>query len=207
MSKLAYTVALTALGWTGIAAAQSVPPAEPVPLTPVPEPELSPYPPPAPPATPPFTRGGFILGFGLGGGLALSSYEGADDFGGFAWEFHLGGMIQPTLAVVIDFSSLTRWIGYDQSVAVQATMFDLQFWPAGKLWLKAGGGFGFLSYASSWDGYIIDSGVGGTVGVAVGFELLQKRNMAIDLQARYTGSFFEDLTVTGFSLMVGASWY
>jgi hypothetical protein len=66
-------------------------------------------------------------------------------------------MIQRTIAVVIDFSSLTRWIGYDQSVAVQATMFDLQFWPAGKLWLKAGGGFGFLSYASSWDGYIIDS--------------------------------------------------
>jgi hypothetical protein len=65
MSKLACTVALTALGWTGIAAAQSVPPAEPVPLTPVPEPEPSPYPPPAPPATPPFTRGGFILGFGL----------------------------------------------------------------------------------------------------------------------------------------------
>jgi hypothetical protein len=216
MSKVVCMGVLATIGWTSTAAAQGTP----QPLQPVPEPPtLSPVPPPPPPppggmyspppvpARPPFERRGFVVGFAVGGGYEWSSFDGANAFGGLAFEFHLGGMLTPMLAAMVDFGTISRWIGYSDRLSVNSTMFALQFWPHKQVWLKLGGGIGYLAHANTWDGYLITSGVGGMLGGAVGVELLQQRNFAVDLQVRYTADFFENLTASGVAFMLGVSWY
>src|SRR5688572_5294760 len=135
MARIAYCAALAVIGWTGLAAAQTMPASTPAPAE---------------------EREGFVIGFGLGGGFAQSSLEAADDFGGFAFEFHLGGMLGRSVALQMDVSSLRRTVFSDRAVAIQSTLFAGQVWPARKLWLKAGAGLAFLSHAEEWDDYVID---------------------------------------------------
>ena len=188
MAKIEHCAVLAAVAWSGVAAAQDVPASTPQ----------------APPGE---ERKGFIVGFSLGGGFAQSSIEAADDFGGFAFQFHLGGMITHRAALVMDVSSLRRTVFSDRAVAIQSTLFAGQIWPLEQLWVKAGVGLAFLSYIDQWDDYVVDEGVGASIGVAVGYEIFQMRSMVIDLQARWTGSFYDNLTVNGISLLAGISWY
>ena len=214
MSTYRWSIVLLMIGWTHTVAAQPLTPVpEPAPsqkpLTPVPEPPpgATPYPVSSAPSPLGMERRGFVIGLAFGGGVAISSFNGANSYWGFGFEFMLGGMLTPNLAVVFDTSSLTRWIGYDQRLSVDTTMFALQYWAAPKIWVKVGGGFGFLAHANTWDAYVINSGVGGAIGAAIGYEVAQRRNFAVDVQFRYTGDFFEDLTVTGLSLLIGVNWY
>src|SRR5215831_15924137 len=115
MPKVCSCILLAIIGWADVALAQT-PPSTPPPLTPVPEPApaapgstpVSVYPvsptPMPPPRKPGIDRRGLVVGFAAGGGWAGSSFNGANDFGGFGWEFHLGGMVHPIAALEIEFN-------------------------------------------------------------------------------------------------------
>jgi hypothetical protein len=98
-----------------------------------------------------------MLGLGFGGGWVHPTSNLADDYWGFATEFHIGGMINPRLAILFNTSSIYRWVGYDTTVWLHTDAFCLQFWVHDKVYLRAGGGFAFLQAADNWDGFLIDA--------------------------------------------------
>lgn len=163
---------------------------------------------PPPPRPPGLYRGGWVLGFALGAGRAGASCDGCDSYGGFAGEFHIGAMVTPQLALEGDFSSIIRSVGYDQSLSLNNGYFAAQFWPAPIVWIKGGIGLGFLSFDDFWNGYSIQSHTGGSLMFAVGVEVLQSSNFALDVQLRLSGTRFDDQnTVNSVALMIGANWY
>ena len=189
-------------------------------LTPVPEPQQPPpvltpvpEPPPGTYAQPGLVPGmgveriGLTIGIGFGGGWIWPSNSLADDFGGFATEFHIGGMINPKLAVLFNTQSIYRWVGYDTTVWLGSEIFALQYWVHDRVYIRAGGGFAFLTAADNWNGFVIDAGLGGSVGAGIGVELVQQRFMTVDFQVRYTGNFFEDINTQGVLMYVGVNWY
>ena len=61
------------------------------------------YPPPPPPPPRGVYRSGLVLGFAVGGGSIQASDCGYVCGGAFMGEFHIGGMLNPRLAVMGDF--------------------------------------------------------------------------------------------------------
>jgi hypothetical protein len=152
-------------------------------------------------------RDGLVLGIALGAGRAGWSCDGCNSYGGFAGEFHIGGMITHQLALEGDFSTVVRSVGYDQFVSVNMAHFAAQFWPAQILWLKAGIGLGVLSYDDNYYGYSASSNAGVSALFGVGVEVLQTYNFALDIQFRVTGTRFDNDTINTVALMIGATWF
>jgi hypothetical protein len=165
------------------------------------------------------TRRGLTLGFGVGlGGMdsdsSLTECIGCDfDPIALAFDFHLGAMITPRLALLgevywhgqtIDEAGF-NWLG--QTMLLGA----LQFWLTPQLWLK--GGLGVASLTAHFDdGYVYDDDTLDT-GVAVlgaaGFEILHSPWFAIDLQVRLASGNYEgiDEQVNVGTVGLGFNWY
>jgi hypothetical protein len=151
-------------------------------------------------------RSGLTLGFGIGPGRI--SGGGSSD-GGFAFDFHIGGMLAPDLALVFDYSGVQRNLNdfqdrEEHSIATVA----LQHFLMRLLWVKAGVGFGTLSVVNAYGyaGSYSESSLAATL--AAGVEVLQTTGgFAIDVQARMAGSRYNDTTVTNGALMLGFNWY
>jgi len=176
-----------------------------------------PPPPPgyyAPPAPPPMVRTGFTLGVGLGiGSLHLSDSFGEDDFGSGFFELHLGGMISPRLALLVELwgSSHSNNEFNDEQLTQGNAGVALQGWVSPRLWLK--GGIGSSRLEASDFGSVVAEAEGAALLLAVGYELLHHPRYALDLQFRTTfASYGEDnafgeLETSSGSLQIGFSWY
>jgi hypothetical protein len=163
---------------------------------------------PPPPRPPGLYRSGLVLGVALGGGRAGASCDGCDSYGGFAGEFHIGGMVSPQLALEGDFSTIIRSVGYNQTISYNNGYLAAQFWAIPIFWIKGGIGVGFLSFDDNWTGYSIQSKTGGSLMFALGVEVLQTPSFALDVQLRFAGTRFdENNTVNSVAIMVGANWY
>ena len=207
LCKIATAQTLTPVPEPQPPAPQPAPPTEPPPvLTPVPEPPPGTYPTGLVPGTG-VERRGLMLGLGFGGGWVHPTSNLADDYWGFATEFHIGGMINPRLAILFNTSSIYRWVGYDTTVWLHTDAFCLQFWAHDRVYLRAGGGFAFLQAADNWDGFLIDAGMGGSIAAGIGVELMQQRFFVVDLQVRYQGTWFDDIDTHGVTMFIGLNWY
>lgn len=229
--KSASLVVLAALFAPAVAFAQ--PAAQPVGAVPA-------YgPPPAPgyamPPGPPPAPGGFhdragrlALGFSLGLGtmqmndsdIACDGCEG--DPLSFAADAHLGWMVSPRLALMVDVQGTGQTVadtGVFTDTLVQSTAtIGAQYWVTPQLWIKGGIGAASLAVTRD-DGFSTqqsDSLEGGAITGAVGYEVFSARNFAIDLQLRATGATYkgsdnaeliDDTNVGTTSLQVGFNWY
>jgi hypothetical protein len=178
----------------------------------------------APPATAP---GGFMdrrgLAFGFGFGIGGMSAEEGDiecpscDYNPLAgaFDFHIGGMLSPRLALLLEVQGSAQTIDEDyygtETLSQVALMGAAQFWLTPRLWLK--GGLGVASLDTTYSDDYSDEGAnidtGGAVLLAAGVELLQRRDFAIDLQGRVLVGSYEaiDDTITSGTIGVGFNWY
>jgi hypothetical protein len=164
------------------------------------------YPPPPPP---PFYRQGLVLGFGLGFG-GLSAQDCGDVCGGgLSAEGHIGGMLNPQMALEFDAWTTVHPIP-NSNVDTTSTLFTgaLQFWVTPIIWLKGGIGLGYTHQDSPFAN--LTSATGAAIMGAGGVELIQRWNFALDLQARIGHTFYSQADggdVNTFAFMVGLNWY
>jgi hypothetical protein len=168
------------------------------------------YPPPPPPPQRGMYRGGLTLGGSAGVGAISSQNCGPYCGGAGMIEGHIGGMLNPRLALMGDF-----WLGvhpWDDGYGTGTTYhgiytFAVQFWATPILWIK--GGVGFANLVFGYDGSAGVSDESGPASMAaIGVEVLQSYNFALDLQFRVGRGFYsEGPDVSNAAFLVGVNWY
>jgi len=165
------------------------------------------YAPPPPPRG--VYRSGLVLGGSLGVGTIWSDgcgpYCGASGF----IEGHIGGMLNPRLALMGDFwGAAHHWDdGYVTGTTYQG-LYTLaaQYWVTDVFWIKGGVGFAQLSFG--YDGAANPDENGPGFMAAGGFEVIQAYNFAMDLQLRFGHGFYDTWPdVNQVAFMVGVNWY
>jgi hypothetical protein len=155
-------------------------------------------------------RGGLVIGFGLGlGGISTSDncFRCSGAAGGF--EFHIGAMLNPRLALMFDGWGLGRPIDEGGTLTNGMAAAALQYWVTDVFWLKGALGFGEVRISYD-DGYYYggsDSLSGLGIMGAGGFEIMQSYNFALDLQLRLAHMSYDFGGANNFALMVGLNWY
>lgn len=169
------------------------------------------YPPPAyyppPPVGRPY-RDGLIFGLSLGfGGLNAEGCAPGYCGAAFALQFHLGGMLRPNMALMFD-----SWVNAhavansDESTSNWLNVAALQFWLTNNLWLKGGIGLGTSRRTSESFGTLDSTTAFAAMG-AIGLEIVQATNFALDLQFRAGNVFHDDGDVTNLAFLIGFNWY
>jgi hypothetical protein len=158
---------------------------------------------------PPPPRGVYRSGLTFGGslGVGIISSDGCGDLCGGSGmiEGHIGGMLNPRLALMGDFwGAAHRWNDiYGSGTTYQGIYaIALQYWVTDILWLKGGAGFAQLEVSGLPD----ESGP--AILGAIGVEVVQAYNFTLDLQLRLGHGFYDtgpDVNNVGF--MVGVNWY
>src|SRR4029077_7766005 len=126
--------------------------------------------------------------------------------GAFMGELHVGGMINPRLAIMGDFWLAARgWTDPtfgDGSTIHNIDTAALQYWATDMLWLKGGLGFGRMQLSDVFGGRMGDE-TGFAMMGAVGLEIVQSFNFTLDLQARAGHGFYsQGGDVNNFAFMV-----
>jgi hypothetical protein len=168
------------------------------------------YPPPPPPRRYGMYRYGLVVGFALGGGGIEMSNCGAACGGAFSGEFHIGGMMNPRMALMMDvWGNFRDFVdpatGNDDSASHTFWTAALQFWPADILWLKGGLGIAHRQISDAFATYDDETALG--LVLAAGVEVLQVGTMALDLQFRFGHGFYSDAGLNNYAFLVGLSWY
>jgi hypothetical protein len=164
------------------------------------------YPPPPPPPPPRgMYRQGLIVGFALGGG-GIEGNCGIGFCGGaVSGEFHIGGMLNPRLAMMFDLWGNARNIdGTTDTFSQTFWTVAGQYWIADIVWLKGGLGISHVQVSDVYGAYQDDTALGVMLGGGV--EVLQVGNMALDLQFR-AGFGFYNPSLDNYAFLVGLSWY
>lgn len=125
-------------------------------------------------------REGFLIGLSIGTGFS-STYRPSFDF-------HIGGMAKRNVAVMVEFYALDK--GDDRTAGIVAA--SAQYWPAERLWLRGGIGYGSIDSDARL------AGIGG-----VGYEVVHAGRFALDVQLR--GLVLKD--GNGASINIGFNWY
>jgi hypothetical protein len=154
-------------------------------------------------------RNGLVIGFGAGiGGISASDCGDVCGVVG-SGEFHIGGMLNPRLALVADF-----WANLRNSASIDATVWNgiytgaLQYWLTDMFWLKGGMGLGHMQLTDNASSVAFGDEWGFALMGAGGVEVMQSPNFALDLQARLGHGFFsQGGDVNSFAFMVGLNWY
>jgi hypothetical protein len=198
-------VLLTVLGSVSIAEAQGYPP---------------PYYPPPPPPPPPHGvyRSGLI--FGVSGGVGAIHVDGCGDACGVAGllEAHIGGMISPRAAVMLEIWGADHpWSAGGSSFETINTFFTgaVQYWVNDIVWIKGGLGLAEIredfNDGYAYDSYTSNSSTGFALFGAAGVEVMQSYNFALDIQLRIGNGFYSDsggsFSAQNYALMVGFNWY
>ena len=171
------------------------------------------YPPP-----PPRPRGVYREGLTFGGALGLGIIDGPNCTtvcgGSFMGELHVGGMLNPRLALVGDV-----WVGaryFTDPVIGNGSTYNsiwtiaLQYWVTPIIWIKGGVGFANLTISDENDPNVsiaFDNESGGAVMGAAGVEVVQSYNWALDLQVRAGHAFYDGGDLNNLAFMVGLSWF
>jgi hypothetical protein len=172
---------------------------------------------PPPPYDP--TRRGLTLGFGVGLGAMDSDSNLTECFDcnvdpiAVALDFHIGGMINPQMAILGEVYFHAQALDEDGFNWLSQTMVlgAVQFWVTPQLWLK--GGLGLASLQSHFEDEFVSEDEELDTGVAVmgaaGFEVLSSPWFSIDLQARLASGSYEgiDEQVNVGTVGVGFNWY
>jgi len=147
-------------------------------------------------------RRGFTAGVSAGAG-----HMGCDgcEPGSMAMAFHAGWTPRRRVALLLDFTSLSHYVGEDSSFSTTYGLVGARAFVGRRAWVEAGIGGGSSEVES---GRVRVASEGGfAYGAAAGFELVQKKKSALDLSAR-VGSFVDEGSrVTNVSVHVGWSWY
>lgn len=171
----------------------------------------------APPA--PADRSGFTIGAGIGFGVMEDDSGPIECFDcGYSpvagsFDFHLGGMIAPDLAIVGEVWIQGQTLDASGANALVQTMIfgAAQFWVTPQFWLKGGLGLSSLSITYD-DGYQAESDEidsGGAILGAIGYEILHSRDFALDLQLRLGAGFYDgiDEQISSGMFTLGFNWY
>ena len=167
---------------------------------------------PPPPAPRGLYRSGLLLGFSLGGGGISADQCGIVCGGGFSGEFHIGGMVNPRLALMGDFWGVFHpWSDAAGSATTihSISSFAIQYWVTPIIWLKGGMGFGRMQLVDeSSGGFTFAEETGLALMGGGGVEVLQMANFALDLQLRFGHGFYDQGgDVNTYAFMVGLNWY
>jgi len=163
----------------------------------------------APPPVRGVYRSGLVLGGSLGAGAISSSNCGPYCGAAGAIEGHIGGMLTPRLALMGDFwGTAHHWDdGYGTGTTYHGLYtIAVQYWATEILWLK--GGLGFAQLIFGYDGESVPDENGPGIMGAIGVEVLQAYNFALDLQFRVGRGFYDTgPDVTNLAFMIGVNWY
>jgi hypothetical protein len=166
-------------------------------------------------------RGGrLMLGFSLGlGGMKVGDADvscPSCDYDPVAGEFdfHIGGMLNPRLAIMFEAQGNAQTVAennFGATSLVQASaMVAGQYWLTPQLWIKGGIGGANLGYSYDNGNQTTDSKPieGGAVMGAIGYEIMSARTFAIDAQARMiVGTYQDGQDLSSGSLGVGFNWF
>jgi hypothetical protein len=162
---------------------------------------------PPPPAG--MYRQGLVLGVGVGvGGISASNCGDVCGIAG-ALELHIGGMINPRLAIMGDFWFNGRTVpNTDVSVVHSLYTVAAQYWATDNVWIKGGIGGANMNLSSNIDAFTYGDESGFGVMAAGGIEFLQMGTFALDGQLRLGHGFYsQGGDVNAWALMIGANWY
>jgi hypothetical protein len=168
------------------------------------------YPQPPPPPTG-IERGGVVLGGSVGlGGIFLGDCEDCEGLEGLALQFHIGGMVGPTVALMFDGSTVIHPFEDGGALLSNVGLGAIRVWVTPQLWISGGLGLGVLEFDDEY-GYVdahSETGLAGMVGAGV--ELLQTYNFALDLQLRATGAridWGDGEGIYNVAVALGFNWY
>jgi len=163
-------------------------------------------------------RNGFVIGFGIGGGvISISNSDQEVPFdeaqgGGSFPNLKLGWMLNDRLAVL----GLYAGMGYDyegKDRSFDAFMPSVQYWVKDRWWINAGAGLA-MDFPAIYEDNIGDEdwNFGGAVSFSTGYELVQKKNFALDLQTQLQMGWSNldndiDREVVILSIGLGFNWY
>lgn len=179
-----------------------------------------PYAPPRPVRTP--DRRGFVIGLSLGGGsfvvdcqsAGCTQFFGGDDrrFEGGSLSFHIGGMVNETMAILFDAWGVAHSPDGDRTLTHNIGDIALRWFPHRIMWLQGGVGWAnFNLHTSCRAGETCTERVGDTgfalVGAA-GLELVQGEHFVLDVSLRIAGGGYgEGGSVNMTALQLGINWY
>lgn len=153
-------------------------------------------------------RDGFVIGFSLGAGvLTNDNCVDCDSLEGVAGEFHVGWMLTPQLALLLEGYGVSHT---DEFNTLSQTMGAIaaQYWLTPKFWLKGGLGSGHMSLTNNRGVEIATSEEGAGIMLAAGYEVFQTHSLAVDLSLRTAAvSYEESDTVTQTAATIGVNWY
>jgi hypothetical protein len=166
----------------------------------------SPYYTPPPTYVPPSQgRQGLMVGFGIGAGeIVASDCESCDSLAGVAFDFSIGGMLNPNLAIMYDAFVVIRPEDGD-ALANGTNTVAAQFWLTPQLWIKGGVGLSLIQLHFEGGGTLEEYGLGITGGI--GFEVMRSDKFAIDLSARLSHGQFDGGGLSNGAVLVGFRWY
>lgn len=135
-------------------------------------------------------REGFVFGFGIGAGVISISdsdqevpFDEAQNGGSFP-NLKLGWMVNDRLAVLGMYSGMS-YEYQDKDRSFDAFMPSVQYWIKDRWWVNAGAGIA-MDFPAFYEDNIEDEdwNLGGAVTFSTGYELVQKKNFALDLQTQ-----------------------
>ncbi|MCC6998836.1 MAG: hypothetical protein IT370_29760 [Deltaproteobacteria bacterium] len=151
-------------------------------------------------------RRGLIVGIGIGGG-AISCDGCNDSLGGVSVDLHIGAMLGPRLGIMFDGYAIAHPIEGGGTFVHAVDTVAAQLFLGDRFWVKGGLGVGQLQLSDDSGQVRLESDTGPAVMLAAGFELLQTRTSALDIQVRAAATDFEGGTITNGSLNVAYNWY
>jgi len=163
-------------------------------------------------------RKGFIIGFGIGGGVISISdsdqevpFDKAQGGGSFP-NLKLGWMVNDRLAILGLYSGMS-YEYEDKDRSFDAFMPSIQYWVKDRWWVNAGAGIA-MDFPAFYADNIEDKdwNFGGAVAFSTGYELVQKKKFALDLQTQLQMGWSnlendKNRDVVILSVGLGFNWY
>ncbi|MFK8162192.1 MAG: hypothetical protein AB8H12_06975 [Lewinella sp.] len=164
-------------------------------------------------------RHGFVIGFGIGGGV-ISIADSGDETpfdeaqaGISLPNLKFGWMVSNRLALLATFPGMIyEFEGKDRSF--DAFIPSVQYWMSDRWWIDAGVGLAmdFPAFYEVDDFRDEDWNFGGAVSFSTGIELVQQKKYTLDLQTRlHMGRVYLDNDAhrdgVAFTVGIGFNWY
>ena len=164
-------------------------------------------------------RKGFVIGLGVGvGAISIADSNAETPFdeaqGGLSLpNLKIGFMLSDRMALLATFPGMIYEVD-DRDRSFEAFIPSLQYWVNDRLWVNGGIGLA-MDFPALYDMKGLEGdqfNLGCAVAVSAGFELVQRKNFALDLQSKiHLGRVFLDNDIerdaASFSVGVGFNWY